>query len=113
MIRWYHFFYMSLLLPRTMSVPTYVRFCCARLCTNLSKVTSWPALVIGMLTRSCTGLGRELGVDHVPFIPSQPDYIILNTAIQPAIWNKGAGSEGGYPVYPIVDYVRVWQKKTA
>jgi len=53
---------------------------------------------------------RTLGVDHVSFIPSQPLYIILNTAIQPAIWNKGAGTEGSYPVEHAVDYVRVWEE---
>jgi beta-glucanase (GH16 family) len=53
---------------------------------------------------------RTLGVDNVSFIPSQPLYIILNTAIQPAIWNKGAGEEGSYPVEHTVDYVRVWER---
>ena len=56
---------------------------------------------------------RTLGVDHVSFIPSQPDYIILNTAIQPAMWNKGAGTEGTYPVTHTIDYVRVWHKDAA
>ena len=57
---------------------------------------------------------RKLGVDHVNFIPSQPYYIILNTAIQPAIWNKGAGIDvGQYPVQHSVDYVRVWHKQQA
>jgi len=51
---------------------------------------------------------RTLGVDHVSFIPSQPDYIILNTAIQPRLWNKGAGT-GSYPVTHTVDYVRVYE----
>jgi hypothetical protein len=66
-----------------------------------------------MCTPSCASLMaccRTLGVDHVSFIPSQPLYIILNTAIQPAIWNKGAGTEGSYPVEHAVDYVRVWEE---
>eukprot|EP01052_Picozoa_sp_SAG31_P017156 SAG31_NODE_1161_length_9593_cov_3.825629_7_plen_609_part_00 len=54
---------------------------------------------------------RTLGKDNVTFIPSQPLYIILNTAIQPAIWNKGAGEEGSYPVEHTIDYVRVWERQ--
>ena len=81
---------------------------------------------------------RTLGVDHVSFIPSQPLYIILNTAIQPAIvsnannqrpwmqyhgpkpcplalmqWNHGAGTVGTYPVEHLIDYVRVWEQSGA
>jgi|EP01047_Picozoa_sp_COSAG01_P054152 beta-glucanase (GH16 family) len=53
---------------------------------------------------------RTLGVDHVSYIPQQPLYIILNTAIQPELWNKGAGTEGSFPAVHVVDYVRVWER---
>ena len=41
-------------------------------------------MIVGLFIFVCCGAGT-LGVDHVSFIPSQPLYIILNTAIQPAI----------------------------
>ena len=41
-------------------------------------------MIVGRFIFVCGGAGT-LGVDHVSFIPSQPLYIILNTAIQPAI----------------------------
>ena len=44
------------------------------------------------------------------YIPQEPMYIILNTAIQPQVWNRGSGVEGDYPVQHIIDWVQVWEK---
>lgn len=67
----------------------------------------WNATSIRWFVDGAEYWQRVLGVDHVSYIPIEPFYVILNTAIQPPAYNPGAGTGDQYPVHHVVDYVRI------
>jgi beta-glucanase (GH16 family) len=46
------------------------------------------------------------------YVPQWPMYFILNTAIQPASGNKGPGTVGTYPARHVIDWARIYQRKS-
>ena len=55
-------------------------------------------------------LYHERSLENVPFIPTEPFYMILNTAID--WWNKKSGTPlDAYPVEFAIDFVRFYKKK--